>query len=107
MKDQDLNKLLDSYTVRPPSAGLAARIVAQAANTPQGAVVVPFPRRSGQNAGLGNVWRPAAALIAASFVGFWIGFSGMVGVLPDEQDVSLYAMGFEGDAYAAVEGDGL
>src|SRR5690606_5915041 len=71
MKDQDLNKLLDSYTVRPPSAGLATRIVAQAANTPQGAVVVPFPRRSGQNAGLGNVWRPAAALIAASFVGFW------------------------------------
>lgn len=107
MNDQDLNKQLDRYEIRPPSADLAARIVAQAARIPQAPVVLPFPKRPRPGAALVTIWRPAAALLAASFVGFWLGFSGMVGVLPEEQDVSLYAMGFEGDAFDPAEGDGM
>lgn len=102
MRDHELNKLLDHYRVAPPSADLVGRITAQAAAVPQmTAVVAPLRRRPI----VAPSWASAAALIAASFLGFWIGFSGILSSPLPEQDLSVYAMGYDVPALDALEGE--
>ena len=94
-----LDGLLDDYVVHAPSPDLRARLL----TAEPAAEVAPFPVASRRAAVLRSYWPQAAALLAASFVGLWIGINVVSLPLFNEQDLSGYVLGNDGDVVASVE----
>lgn len=94
-----LDGVLDDYVVHAPSPDLRARVL----TAEPAAEVVPFPVASHRAAVLRSYWPQAAALMAASFVGLWIGINVVSIPLFNEQDLSGYVLGNDGDVVASVE----
>ena len=88
-QDRALDALLDRFTVEPPAADLASRIVARAMAAPQ------EPARRGLSfAG----WTlpallPRAAWLAASMaVGLWLGANGVLQASTDQGSADIFVL---------------
>lgn len=96
-----LDGFLDSYHVAAPSPDLRDRLLNA---VPQPAAeVVPFPAHPRHFSALRSYWPQAAALMAASFVGLWLGINIVTVPLFNEQDLSGYVLGNDGDVVASLE----
>ncbi|MBW7835287.1 MAG: hypothetical protein H3C28_01420 [Sphingomonadales bacterium] len=96
-----LDGLLDSYQVAAPSPDLRARLLSAA--MPPVAEVMKFPAKTHSPIAFSSFWPQAAALMAASFVGLWLGINIVSVPLFNEQDLSGYVLGNDGDVIASLE----